>query len=62
MKKKAEELLIGAHTSAQGGAYNALLEGVGNRGDHCAAVYAQSKAMGSQAAFAGRDRSLQRNA
>ncbi|HEY2809786.1 MAG TPA: deoxyribonuclease IV [Rhabdochlamydiaceae bacterium] len=28
MKKKAEELLIGAHTSAQGGAFNALLEGV----------------------------------
>jgi deoxyribonuclease IV len=28
MKKKAEELLIGAHTSAQGGAHNALLEGV----------------------------------
>src|SRR5271156_6311357 len=28
MKQKAEELLIGAHTSAQGGAYHALLEGV----------------------------------
>src|SRR5580700_3823168 len=28
MKQKAEELLIGAHTSAQGGAYRALLEGV----------------------------------
>jgi deoxyribonuclease IV len=27
MKHKAEELLIGAHTSAQGGAYHALLEG-----------------------------------
>jgi deoxyribonuclease IV len=27
MKTKAQELLIGAHTSAQGGAYNALLEG-----------------------------------
>ncbi len=28
MKKNAAELLIGAHTSAQGGAYHALLEGV----------------------------------
>lgn len=27
MKKKAQELLIGAHTSAQGGVHNALLEG-----------------------------------
>jgi len=27
MKHRAEELLIGAHTSAQGGAYRALLEG-----------------------------------
>lgn len=27
MKQKADELLIGAHTSAQGGAYRALLEG-----------------------------------
>ena len=29
MKKiPAEELLIGAHTSAQGGAYNAIIEGM----------------------------------
>jgi deoxyribonuclease IV len=27
-KRPAEELLIGAHTSAQGGAYNAIIEGV----------------------------------
>src|SRR5579863_8623068 len=28
MHKKAEDLSIGAHTSAQGGVHNALLEGV----------------------------------
>ena len=28
MKKKVDELLIGAHTSAQGGAHRALLEGI----------------------------------
>ena len=28
MKTNPQELLIGAHTSAQGGAYKALLEGV----------------------------------